>query len=319
MVLKYDPEWATAAAPLLAMMAAAPVPADHDVETRRTNIKQGFGALLSQMPIPSDVETTEHKIKSYDGAELTVYRSQKQGVQTAPGPAIIHVHGGGMIAGDVATFAPVVKSNVSMSGVQAFDVEYRLAPEHRHPTLVEDTYAALTWLHEHADEFQVDRSRIGIMGESAGGGIAAGVALMARDRNLQPPLAKAILVYPMIDSTNIKPIPELEKFLIWSVGSNLTGWTALLGDNVGSADVDPYASPTHAKSVEGLPSTYVDTGSLDLFRDEIIEYVRRLAAANVDVEFHLYPGVPHGFELLGSSATVTQQAQANRLKALQSF
>lgn len=319
MVLKHDPEWAAAAAPIMAMMAAVPNPADHDVETRRATIKQSFGALLAQMPDFPDVEVTEHTFKSYDGAELSIYRHKKQGVETAPGPALLHVHGGGMIAGDTATFAPGLKAYVSASGVQAFDVEYRLAPEHRHPALVEDTYAGLTWLHEHADEFQVDRSRIGIFGESAGGGIAAGVTLMARDRDLQPPLAKSILIYPMLDSRNVKPQPELEKFLVWNVGSNLTGWTALLGDKMGSDDVDPYASPSHVKSVEGLPSTYIDTGSLDLFRDEDLEYARRLAAANVDVEFHLYPGVPHGFEALASQTSVAQQAQANRLKAIKSF
>lgn len=319
MPLKHDPEWATAAAPMLASMSAVPVPADHDIETRRINIKQGFGALMSQLPQFLDVEMSEHKFTSYDGAKLSIFRHQKHGVKAAPGPAVIHVHGGGMIAGDAEIFFPAVRGFVSMSGIQFFDVDYRLAPEHPHPTLVEDTYAALTWLHEHADEFQVDRSRIGVMGESAGGGIAAGVTLMARDRNLQPPVAKAILIYPMLDSRNIESVGELEKFLVWTVGSNLTGWTALLGDRLGSADVDPYASPSHVKSVEGLTSTYIDTGSLDLFRDENIEYAQRLAAANVDIEFHLYPGVPHGFEALGPQTSVAQQAQANRVKALKSF
>jgi len=319
MALKHDPEWAAAAAPILDMMSSMPAPADHDVETRRVGVKQSFGALIAQMPDFPDVEVTEHKFKSYDGAELSIYRYKKQGAELATGPGLLHVHGGGMIGGDVATFAPFVKAMVSATGVPAFDVEYRLAPEHPHPALVEDTYAGLTWLHEHADEFQVDRSRIGIMGESAGGGIAAGVSLMARDRNLQPPLAKSILVYPMLDSRNVKSQPELEKFLVWTVGSNLTGWTALLGDKMGSGDVDPYASPSHVKSVEGLPSTYIDTGSLDLFRDEDLEYAGRLAAANVDVEFHLYPGVPHAFEILAPQASVTQQAQANRLKAIKSF
>lgn len=319
MALKYDPEWQAAAAPILTMMAAQPAPADHDVEARRIGIKGAFSALLGPMrPFP-DIETTEYKFKSYDGAELSIYRYQKQGAQGTPAPAYIHVHGGGMIAGDVHTFGPAVKYNVSLSRVQAFAATYRLAPEHPHPTPVEDNYAALMWLHEHADELQVDRSRIGIMGESAGGGISAGVSLMARDRNLQPPLAKAILVYPMLDYRNVKPVGELEKFLVWTVSSNLTGWTALLGDKMNTDDVDPYASPTHVKSVEGLPSTYIDTGSLDLFRDEDFEYARRLAAANVDVEFHFYPGVPHGFEPLGLQTSVVQQAMANRVKALKSF
>ena len=320
MSLKFDPEYATAAAPIMAIMAQVPKPADHDVETRRSNLKKGIGALLANMPDFADTETTEHKIKSYDGAEITVYRIRKIGAEAVPGSAIIHAHGGGMIGGDAVTFRPGVKANVSLSGVQFFDVEYRLAPEHPHPALVEDTYAALTWLHEHATEFQVDRNRIGVMGESAGGGIAAGVCLMARDRNLQPPLSKSILVYPMLDSRNIKPVvKEFDQYLTWTIGSNLTGWTALLGDKLGSDDVSPYASPSHVKSVEGLPSTYIDVGGLDLFRDENIEYARRLAAASIEVEFHLYPGVPHAFEIMAPEVSVTRQALANRIKALKSL
>ncbi|KAJ9662190.1 hypothetical protein H2198_001541 [Neophaeococcomyces mojaviensis] len=320
MSLKLDPEYAMAAAPIMAMMVQAPVPADHDVDTRRTNFKAGIGALLAAMPAFPDVEIIEHKIISYDGAGIVVYQTRNTGADAGPGPAIVHAHGGGMIAGDAVTLNPAVKTFVSMSCVQFFDVEYRLAPEHPHPTLVEDTYAALTWLHEHAAELQVDKTRIGVMGESVGGGIVAGVTLMARDRKLQPPLAKSILIYPMLDSRNIKPVVEdLDQYLVWTVGSNLTGWKALLGDELGSDDVSPYASPSHVKSVEGLPSTYTDCGSLDLFRDEVTEYARRLAAANVDVEYHLYPGVPHGFEILAPDVSVAKQALANRIKALKSF
>lgn len=157
------------------------------------------------------------------------------------------------------------------------------------------------------------------MGESAGGGIAAGVALMARDKKLSPPLAKQILVYPMLDYKNTKPVPSLAKYYIWTEESNLTGWTALLGDRIEAGDVSHYASPTYAKDLSGLPSTYVDCGTLDLFRDEDTDYVRRLAAANVDVEYHLYPGVPHAFEMLAPSITLTQQSNANRMRALKSF
>lgn len=225
-----------------------------------------------------------------------------------------------MIAGDTQTFMVSPKTYASLANIQIFDVEYRLAPEAQHTSLVEDCYAALTWLHEHADEFHVDRARIGVMGESAGGGIAAGLSLMARDRNLQPPLAKSILVYPMIDYKSIQPVPALEQFLVWTVDSNLTGWTALLGeDRIKSGDVSPYASPSHAKDLSGLPSTYIDCGTLDLFRDEDTMYAARLAAANVDVEYHLYPGVPHAFEVMAPNISVTQQANLNRLKAVQSF
>ena len=320
MTLKHDPEYAKALEPWQELLNSRPAPAVHDVEGRRSGLKALFSLIAQNAPAFEDVETTEHTFKSYDGAELDIRRMLKKGSSTEPGPAVLHIHGGGMIAGDIKTFATTPKAAVSLSGVQLFDVEYRLAPEMKHTSLVEDCYAALQWLHEHADEFNVDRKRIAVMGESAGGGISAGVALMARDRKLDPPLAKQILVYPMLDYKNIKPVSEdLNKFLFWTVDSNITGWTALLGDRIESGDVSQYASPTYAESLKSLPSTYIDCGTLDLFRDEDTEYVRRLAAADVDVDYHLYPGVPHAFEAFGAGITVTKKAIENRMQALRSF
>lgn len=110
---------------------------------------------------------------------------------------------------------------------------------------------------------------------------------MARDRNLSPPLAKQILVYPMLDYKNTRPVPALSKWLVWNEEANLTGWGALLGDRLESGDVSHYASPTYAKDLAGLPSTYIDCGTLDLFRDEDTDYAKRLIEAGVDVELHL--------------------------------
>lgn len=318
MVLKYDPEWAQAAAPVLAMMSNAPKIPVGDALGRRNMVSSAFGALIDAMPDFPDVETQVFKTKSYDGAEIEIYRFHKTG---APSPAaILHIHGGGMIAGTAAMFAKGAKAMVSTSGTQFFSVDYRLAPEHQDPVLVEDCYAGLVWLHEHAAEFGVDPARIGTMGESAGGGLAAGLTLLARDRKLQPPLAKQILVYPMLDSRNItNDNAELAPFLMWDVNSNITGWSALLGDKMGTEAVSAYASPAHAKDLSNLPSTYMDCGNLDLFRDEDTTYAARLAAANVDVEYHLYPGLPHGFEALSATSAAAQKAFANRVKALTSF
>ena len=319
MPLKSDPEYAAAAAPMLQMMAAMPQPAIHDIQGRRQAI-EGLGALMASMPISPEIEVKEYTIKSYDGAEIVVLHVRNGPESSTPQPALIHAHGGGMIAGSAKSFLPGVKANVALSGVQAFSVEYRLAPEFPHPTPSEDVYAALTWLHENAEKLKVDKARIGITGESAGGGLAAGVALMARDRKLQPPLAKQVLIYPMLDSRTVKPIPGLDEHLaVWSVESNITGWTAYVGDKLGKGDVSPYASPSHAKSLEGLPSTYIDVGSIDLFRDEDIAYGQRLSAANIDTEIHIYSGVPHGWELFAPQAAVTRGAMANRIRALKSF
>jgi acetyl esterase/lipase len=147
-------------------------------------------------------------------------------------------------------------------------VEYRLAPEHRYPTPVEDCYSGLQWLAGHADELDVDPERIAVMGDSAGGGLAAAVALMSRDRG-GPTLAHQILIYPMLDDRNTSPDPEIVPFAVWSYDDNITGWGALLGEAVGGASVSPYAAPARAIDLSGLPSCYLKVGQLDIFRDDI--------------------------------------------------
>jgi hypothetical protein len=181
-----------------------------------------------------------------------------------------------MIHSTVDLYAPVVGNYVSASGVPMLAVEYRRAPEHPHPTSVEDSYTGLQSLADHSAELGVDPARIAVMGDSAGGGIAAGVALLARDRG-GPALARQILVYPMLDDrTAVKaPDPSTTPFLVWSNDDNITGWGALLGERVGGADVPVYAAPARVADPAGLPPTYIEVGTLDLFRDEDIEYARR--------------------------------------------
>lgn len=197
--------------------------------------------------------------------------------------------------------------------------DYRLAPEAPHPTPVEDCYAALLWLTSNAKELGIDNSRIAVMGVSAGGGLAAGVTLIARDRGLQPPLAKQILVYPMLDDRNTEPVKDLEPFLTWSYDDNWTGWNALLGDQFGSSDVSPYAAPSRVEDYQGLPEAYIDVGTLDIFAVENERYAEGLKKAGGKVEWHLYPGVPHAFEFHGRQAKITKTAQSYRHAAMQSF
>jgi acetyl esterase/lipase len=194
---------------------------------------------------------------------------------------------------------------------------YRVAPEVIHPTPAEDCYAALVWLNREAKSFGIDNSRIAVVGLSAGGGLAAAVALMARDRNLQPPLAKQILLSPMLDDRNLESTDSaLEPFATWSWDDNWTGWNALLNNKAGSADIPAYAAPARAESLIGLPSAYIDVGTLDIFAQENKQYALRLRDAGVQVEWHLYTGVPHGFEFRGRSSKIYQAAQLNRYKAM---
>jgi acetyl esterase/lipase len=222
-----------------------------------------------------------------------------------------------MIAGSVDLHDRMVAGYVADTGVPMLAVGYRLAPEHPHPTPVEDAYAGLTWLASHADELPVDPARIALIGDSAGGGLAAGVALLARDRGV--PVAKQILIYPMLDDRNTEPDPYLAPVAFWSYDNNYTGWHALLGDAVGGAGVPEYAAPARAQDLTGLPATYVEVGELDIFRDESISYAQRIADAGTSVELHVHPGCPHGFEHISAEADVVRRSRADRLRALASL
>ena len=156
------------------------------------------------------------------------------------------------------------------------------------------------------------------MGDSAGGGLAAGVCLLARDRG-GPPIAQQLLIYPMLDDHANTPDPQLLPFLTWTYDDNVTGWAALLGASAGTDMAPPYAAPARATDLTGLPDTYIDVGDLDIFRDEDIAYARRLSDAGVSTELHLHPGCPHAFEILARGADVSQRAIGERIRRLRAF
>jgi acetyl esterase/lipase len=156
-----------------------------------------------------------------------------------------------------------------------------------------------------------------VFGESAGGGLAAGLALRARDEKLSPPLAKQILVYPMIDDRNTISNPEVENLFTWSHDNNETAWKALIGDKDG--DNDCYGAAARATNLRGLPSTYIDVGSLDIFVHDSLDYAQRLMRENVEVELHVWPGVPHGFEGLAPQTKYGKMAVDSRDDAVKSL
>ena len=273
-----------------------------------------FNAVLATRAPIDDVVVEPHTVRAADGTPLPAqwYRPAEP---VADGPGVLYLHGGGMIFG-LAEMGPMYdygsRAYVAETGVPMLVVDYRVAPEHPHPTPVEDCYAALCWLVDHAAGLGVDPNRITVMGDSAGGGLAAGVCLLARDRG-GPAIAQQILIYPMLDHRNTVPDPALVPFLVWSYDDNATGWGALLGD---AAEVSPYASPARATDLAGLPPAFIDVGDLDIFRDEGIGYAQRLIAAGVPTEFHLYPGCPHAFEALIPDADVSRAAIAARVRRL---
>ncbi len=219
------------------------------------------------------------------------------------------------ILGSVPIFDGPVSRYVAATGVPMLSIDYRLAPEHPYPTSVEDAYAGLVWLAGHAAERGVDPDRIAVMGDSAGAGIAAGVAILSRDRG-GPPLARQILLYPMLDDRNTTPDPEIAPFAGWSYDDNITGWNALLGPGHEGHPVDGSAAPARLTDAHDLPPAYIEVGQLDIFRDEDVTYALALSHAGVPVELHLHPGVPHEYDAIAPDADVSRRALADRHRVL---
>ena len=266
------------------------------------------------------VDTERFPLSASDGATLdaTWYR-RSTGEQ--PGSAVLYIHGGGMIFGLEHIGAMCDLTCVGMSPRPGYRCWCRLPRRARAPT--PDARRGL--LHrarsgwpEQATTLGFDPARLAVMGDSAGGGLAAGVCLMARDRG-GPAVAQQLLIYPMLDDRPSTPDPALLPFLTWTYDDNLTGWGALLGDKAGGDDVSPYAAPARAADLAGLPDTYIDVGDLDIFRDEDITYARRLSDAGVPTEFHLHPGCPHTFETLARGADVATRALNDRVRRLRSL
>ena len=316
MALSMDPQVGAALARMVAGMGEAkPRPPVGDWRTRRENGNAMFGVWAALQPFPTDVVTRDFSVRSHDGKDILLRLFHKRGSQ--PGSAALYVHGGGMLLGSVDVYDEILRRYVSASGVPLLAVDYRLPPEHPYPTPVADCYAGLRWLAERAPELGVEPTRIAIMGDSAGGGLAAATALVARDRG-GPPLAAQILVYPMLDDRNTKPDPEIEGFLTWTWEDNITGWRALIGAGAGKDGVDPHAAPARATDLSRMPPTYLEVGQLDIFRDEGVAYAQRLQA-HVPTELHVHPGVPHGWELFAPDADVSRRAIADRVRVLKAL
>jgi acetyl esterase/lipase len=227
----------------------------------------------------------------------------------APAPALYHVHGGGMFGGSARDALGSVLDLAEVVGAAVVSVDYRLAPETPHPGPVEDCYAGLVWT---AAEGGFDRDRIVLVGGSAGGGIAAAVALLARDRGGPAP-AGQLLMCPMLDDRNDSPsVRQLAGLPMWNRQADEVGWTALLGDARGGADVSPYAAPARASDLSGLPPTFIDVGSADSFRDEDVDYAGRIWLAGGVAELHVWPGGYHGSDGIAPHAALSKAAVAAR-------
>jgi len=245
-----------------------------------------------------------------DGLALRVFTPPGPG----PHPAVYWLHGGGMIAGSVELDTAYCSALCSRTDTVVVAVEYRLAPEHPYPAAMEDALAGLQWLFAAAEELRVDPQRVALAGSSAGGGLAAGLALLNRDQQGPSP-AFLYLMYPMLDPTHSSgSAREFSTIPTWNRGHSQFAWNCYLGAAAGSAS--PYAAPALAQDLSGLPPTLIQTGELDLFRDEDISFALRVLQAGVAAELHVYPGVYHGFELNCPESSVGRQSLRDRDQAL---
>ncbi len=262
------------------------------------------------------IELSDQLVPGPSGApDVPVLICRPAGV-SGPTTGVFFIHGGGMIMGDSRTGIDPILDWVDELQLVVVSVDHRLAPEHPHPAPVDDCYAALRWTAAHAADIGIDPARLIVAGESAGGGLAAAVTLMARDHG-SPPLAGQLLMCPMLDDRNQTPSShELRGEGVWDRGSNETGWRALLGEDCGGPAVSPYAAPARATDLSGLPATFIDVGSVETFRDEDIDYAVRIWQAGGSAELHVWAGGFHGFDLIVPTAAVSHEARVARLNWL---
>ena len=267
-------------------------------------VREMMGAMPAP-PLSDQVELADYEIPGRPGASLRVYRPKGH---SQPLPCVYWMHGGGLIMGTNTMDDARFDRWCNLFPCVGVSVEYTLAPESAYPGPLEDCYEGLRWVHDNAASIGVDTSRVGIGGASAGGGLAASLALLARDR-AEFAVAFQLLLYPMIDDRQITTSSGWSD-PVWAPTANRFGWDSYLGELSGD-DVPFYAAAARAEDLSGLPSTLVCVGALDGFSDEDVAYATRLRHAGVPVELHVYPGAPHGFDALAAGTTVAKRATAD--------
>lgn len=278
-------------------------------------------AQLRRMPSPPVDSLTAHRrvdrreftVPAEDGTPLpmSVFSLASLDRSTAA-PCIYWLHGGGMVMGDRFSQVDIPLEWLDTFGAVVASVDYRLAPEATGTTLVEDCYQGLLWISGHAEELGIDPARIVVAGASAGGGLAAGVTLMARDLGT-PAIAAQMLICPMLDhrNTTVSSRQYSGGPGVWTREMNAFAWRAVLGDRT-DEEVSPYVSPALADDLSSLPATYVDTGSAEVFRDEDTDYATRIWAAGGQAELHVWAGGFHGFDALYPQARISATARRTR-------
>ncbi len=306
---RLDPELAT-------VFPALPALDLTDIPAARTVMLDMLAAANGGTQPSADVVRTDYMVPGLDGAPDVRVRHYRPAGQSGVVSCLYWIHGGGHVLGQIEQDDPMMDHIVETVGCAAVSVDWRRSPEHPFPAGMDDCYAGLAWTHRSAGDLDVDPERIAVGGASSGGGSAAGLALLARDRG-EVPVCFQLLVYPMLDDRNVTPSSHaVTDPRLWNRDANLIGWRAYVGDAAGTDQVSPYAAPARATDLAGLPPAYLPVGDLDLFIDEDIEYAQRLLQADVPAELHVYPGGIHGFDLLAPESALAQRFRAERDDAL---
>ncbi len=296
----YDPEVKAAldAAPSLGTVSTSTL----------AKIRANRLAMNAQIVLSDGVERTDVIVPGpADNPELRLRVHRPVGA-TGLLPAVYWVHGGGYVLGSPEQDDQRFDRWCERFGIMGVAVQYRLAPETPYPGPLEDAYAGLRWIKTNGESIGIDTTKVGIGGASAGGGLAAGLALCVRDRG-EFDIAYQLLIYPMIDDTRTTTTANWHEVPVWNPESNHFGWSSYLGSLFDTDDVPSWAAATRATDLAGLPPTYIMVGTLDGFCDEDIDYAARLNRAGVPVELHVYPGAPHGFEGFAPNTAVARQAR----------
>jgi acetyl esterase/lipase len=256
-----------------------------------------LSSLTGRGPDPDNVE-----IENSGVGQVRVHRPATSGDETLP--AVLWLHGGGYLLGSPKQDDELCRQIADELGAIVVAPVYRLSPKHAFPAALEDAYAALTWLAKRDD---VDANRLAVAGASAGGGLAAQIALHARDLG-EIHLAAQILLYPMLDDRTVNRTDLDESaFRLWDNRANRVGWSAYLGHEAGADEASPIAAPSRNEDLRGLPPAWIGVGGLDLFRDEDMAYAERLRAADIPCETIVIDGVFHGFDGILADSAATQR------------
>ncbi|MCX5386790.1 alpha/beta hydrolase [Streptomyces sp. NBC_00083] len=251
-----------------------------------------------------------------DGRRVTLVSARPAGAE-GPLPLLFYLHGGGMVVGNAWSVLPKVLREWALPlGLAVLSVAYPLAPHARYPVPVEDCYAALRWAVAHSVTLGIDAERIVLGGRSAGGGLAAALALVARDRGGPAPIGQ-LLLCPMLDDRGATfSAAQMAGADIWDRTSNATAWQALLGERYGTRDVPPYAAPARATDLTRLPPAYIEVGSAETLRDEGVAYADAIWRAGGRAELHVWPGAFHGFDSFAPGSALGQDAREARTRWL---